>query len=307
MASLTKQPKANVALYKFVARNITPVVLLAGLLLLALYHFNVVLSTTQTQNDLVQGITAMSQNRLEVDFQRDAGVNRPEMIYDSLPLISYTDMDSTISVDGHVQNLWNSLHGYSYDARHNQIFATTSGNGWQVTQVVRLVNAHTMIVTYQFTARPVGTASPHRVALDIAHVHVDTTVVDTPTPRDTAVWYYPTVHGATFTAEELPLLLQNPRAPYDPNAPQRFAPLGQTMVQVSGPALASTPITIDDAASAVVGRQQEWWASQLTTHYALTNPTINQFILLGTETITFKPFSGNAGTPVALPLPSPGS
>lgn len=307
MAELIEQPKANVSLYKLVARGITPAVLLLGLLLLALYHFNIVLSTTQTQNDLLQGITAMSQDRLEVDFQRDAGINRPEMIYNALPLISYTEVNSTISIDGHVQNLWNNLHGYSFDARHNQIFATTSGSGWQVTQVVQLVNDHTMTVTYQFTARPVGTASPRRVTLDIAHVHVNTTVVDNTTPRDTAMWYYPAVQGATFTAEELPLVVQNPRTPYDPNAPQSFAPMGQTTVQVSGPALASTPITIDDAAGAVVGQQQEWWASQITTHYALTDPTVNQFISLGTETITFTPFSGNAGTPVALPLPASGS
>ncbi len=307
MAELINQPEANLSLYKLVARSITPVVLLGGLLLLALYHFNVVLSTTQTQNDLLQGITAMSQGRLEVDFQRDAGVNRPEMIYNALPLISYVDVDSTISIDGHVQNLWNNVHGYSFDARHHQIFATTSGNGWQVTQVAQVVNDHTMTVTYQFTARPVGTTSPRRVALDIAHVHVNTTVVDSATPRNTAVWYYPTVQGATFTAEELPLAVQNPRTPYDPNTPQRFAPMGQTMVQVSGPALANTPITIDDAAGAVVGQQQEWWASQITTHYALTDPPVNQFISLGTETITFTPLSGSVGTPVALPLPSSGS
>ena len=303
MAELINQPEANVSLYKLVARSITPVVLLAGLLLLALYHFNVVLSATQTQNDLLRGITAMSQNRLEVDFQRDAGANRPEMIYNSLPLISYADVDSTISIDGHVQNLWNTFHGYSFDARRHQIFATTSGNGWQVTQVVQLVNDHTMTVTYQFTARPVGTTSPRSVALDIAHVHVNTTVVDTTTQQYHAVWFYPAVQGATFTAEELPLLVQNPRTPYNPNTPQSFAPMGQTTVQVSGPALASTPITIDDAAGAVVGQQQEWWASQITTHYALPNPPVNQFIPLGTETITFTPSSGNAGTPVALPLP----
>src|SRR5579885_727744 len=124
MAELINQPEANLSLYKLVARSITPVVLLGGLLLLALYHFNVVLSTTQTQNDLLQGITAMSQGRLEVDFQRDAGVNRPEMIYNALPLISYVDVDSTISIDGHVQNLWNNVHGYSFDARHHKIFAT---------------------------------------------------------------------------------------------------------------------------------------------------------------------------------------
>ena len=290
-------------LYMLVARSITPVVLLAGLLLLALYHFNIVLDTTQTQNDLLQGITALSQGRLEVDFQRDAGVDRPAMMYGSLPLISYADWNSTISVDGQVQNLWNNLHGYSFDAGHKQLFATTSGSGWQVTQVVQVVNDHTITVTYQFTARPVGATSPHRVALDIAHLHVNNTLIDTSLPHNNVFWYYPAVHGATFTAEELPLLTQNPRTPYDPYEPQRFAPMGLTTLQVAGPALASSPITVDDAASAVVGQQQEWWASQITTHYMLTNPTVDQFITLGTETISFKLFNGNAGTPVALPLP----
>lgn len=307
MAEVIEQPKANVHLYKLVARSITPLVLLAGLLLLALYHFNVVLNTTQTQNDLLQGVTAMSQGRLEVDFQRDGGVDRPAMIYDSLPLISYADVDSTISVDGHVQNLWNNLHGYSFDASHHQIFATTSGTGWQVTQVVQLVNDHTITVTYQFTARPVGLTSPHRVALDIAHQHINTMITDSTVPHDTALWYYPTIQGATFTAEELPLLVQNPRTPYDPNAPQSFAPLGLTTVRVSGPTLASAPITVDDASGAVVGTQQESWASQITTHYVLTNPIVDRFVTLGTETISFKPFTGNAGTPVALPIPQPGS
>jgi hypothetical protein len=57
----------------------------------------------------------------------------------------------------------------------------------------------------------------------------------------------------------------------------------------------------------VVGNQQESWASQITTHYALTNPIVDQFVTLGTETITFKPFTGNAGTPAALPIPQPAS
>ena len=51
---------ANIRLNRFTTRAITPVVLLGGLLLLAVYHFRGVLAVTQTQNSAFQGLTTMS-------------------------------------------------------------------------------------------------------------------------------------------------------------------------------------------------------------------------------------------------------
>ena len=289
-----KTDKANVRLYKLVARTITPVVLLVGLLLLALYHFNAVLHLTQNDQNLFQGVMALSQGRLEMDFQRDGGIDRPAIVDNGLTLISYADWDSTISVDGHVENLWNNLHGYSVDQARNELFSTTSGNGWQVTQTIQVVNDHTVAITYQFTARYVNSAYPHHITLNIAHVHMANQPMN---------WFNPALKGNTFTAEELPLLVQNPRAAYSPNQPETFPPSGYTTLTIAGPAVPNNAISIDDLSSGLVGGQQESWASKLTTTYTLDNPTADQFVTLGTETISFKPVT-NAGTPITLPLPT---
>jgi hypothetical protein len=289
-----KKSKPNIQLYKLVAKSITPVVLLVGLLLLVLYHFNAVLNITQTNQDLFQGVTAFSVGGLEMNFQRDAGIDRPAVVLNGLTLMSYAEWNSTISVDGHVQGLWDTVHGYTVDAAHNQIFSTASGTGWQVTQTVTLVNDHSVTVTYQFTARHVGAASPHSIIINVAHLH---------SSSQPLFWFNPSIQNNTFTAEELPLLVQNPRVPYDPNTPQSFAPLGTTTLTVSGPAVPANAITINDAASALVGGKEESWASQLTTTYKLTNPAVDQFVTLGTETISFQPAPGNSPS-IILPLPS---
>ncbi len=288
-----KTDKANVRLYRFIVKNVTPIVLLVGLLALALYHFNAVLHLTQNDQNLFQGVLALSQGRLEMDFQRDGGIDRPAILDNGLTLISYADENSTISVDGHVENLWDNLHGYSVDQAHNELFSTTSGTGWQVTQTVHVVNDHTVAITYQFTARYVNSAYPHHITLNIAHVH---------TANQPINWFNPVLKGKTFTAEELPLLIQNPRTAYDPNAPQTFPPSGYTTLTIAGPAVPNNAISIDDLSSGLVGSQQESWASKLTTTYTLNNPMVDQFVTLGTETISFQPPT-HTGTPITLPLP----
>lgn len=276
--SLKTGHKLNVRLNRFVRKVITPVVLLAGLLMLVLLHFHGVLSVTTADNNLYRGITVYSAGQLEVSFQHNAGADRPAVLYGNISLLSYVDWNSTISVDGQVQSLWNNYHGYDQDDTKHQIFATTSGYGWQVIEVISLVNAHTVTVQYQFMAQHQGTAEPHHVVLNIVHVHRS--------------WYQPRVNGTTFTAQELPGYLS------DISSTTRPHPIGTLTVSVAGPHLAATPIAIDDAhgyaqpSGAVLSL-----ATSMTTSYTIDNPPVDRLTPLGTETITFAN-SEAAGTPL---------
>ncbi len=290
----TRQWKANAQLYKIVAKSITPVVLIAGLLLFAVYHFALVIDSSQAQQDLFQGITSLSLGKLEVDFRRDAGIDRPAILYDRFALMTYADWNSVISIDGQTQELWNNFHGYSLDAQHNEIFGTTSGRGWQLTEVVKLVDEHTVTVTYQITARHVGAAFPHRIALSIEHLH---------NSDQNALWYYPAVRNNTFSAEELSLAAQNPSVPYGTNKTVTVYPTGTTTLRLSGPAAQANGLVLKNATSGLVHGRQQSWASDMVTNYVLENPVVDELMTLGTETITFHPAGPNSGTPVILPIP----
>lgn len=296
---MIRKPRRDARLYRALARAITPAVLIAGLLLLAVYHFNGILKTTAAEDNLFHGVTAFSSGRLELDFQRDAGIDRPAILWNRLGVMTFSEWDSIIAVDGHTDELWNNFHGYSVDAAHNTMYATTSGYGWQVTEIARLVDDHTITVTFELTARNVGTAVPRHVELLVNHHHSNGQ------PGAMAgFWYYPQVNGASFTAEELPLSVQNPAVPYQPDSYQSFNPDATTSLSVAGPALAHTPIALNNAASAVLQGHSQSWASSFTTHYVLDNPPPDQLLMLGTETITVQPLASGSGTPVILPLPT---
>lgn len=297
--ALIRTRRRDVRLYRALARAITPAVLIAGLLLLAVYHFNGILKTTAVTDNLFHGVTAFSSGRLELDFQRDAGIDRPAILWDRLGVMSISEWDSIIAVDGHTDELWNNFHGYSVDAAHNAMYVTISGYGWQVTEIAKLVNDHTVTVTFELTARNVGTAVPRHIELVVNHHH------NNGQPGTmSGFWYYPQLNGASFTAEELPLGVQNPAMPYRPDTYQSFNPDATTSLSVAGPALAQTPIVLDDATSAVLQGHSQSWVSGFTTHYVVDDPPPDQLLMLGTETITVQPLASGAGTPVVLPLTS---
>ncbi|HLZ23500.1 MAG TPA: hypothetical protein VKQ30_15410 [Ktedonobacterales bacterium] len=275
--------RLNVQLYTFVKRFITPVVLLAGLLILAIFHFKGVLAVTTSQSNLYRGVTAYSSGSYAITFQNNAGTDRPAIIYNGVNLLSYVDWSSTISVDGEVQNLWDNFHGYSTDDTKHQIFATTSGYGWQVVEVVTLVDSHTVTVQYSFMAAHQGTAEPHHVVLSITHLH--------------RTWLDPTVQGTTFTAEVLPGHVSAiSSATSIPHA------VGTVTVTVNGPAVDTTSaISIDDLQSfAVSDSTEQFLASSMTTRYVVDNPQVDRLIPLGTETVTF---SSTVPTGTAFPAP----
>jgi hypothetical protein len=275
---------ANIRLNRFTTRAITPVVLLGGLLLLAVFHFNGVLKITQAQDNLFHGVTAMSDGPLQVTFQRDAGTARPQLQWNGYELITYADWSSTVAIDGVVAELWNNPHGYTYDEARHRLFATTSGDSWQLIEVITLVDSQHVTVAYSFVARHEALAAPHTVTLAIQHFHT--------------FWYRPQLAGTIFRAQVLPT------AGADANQPA--VPIGTLTLQAAGPALAPGGAQLGNVRS-VAGPdgQQQDFASQLTTTYQLTDPLVDKLTPLGTETLTFAPSEAGAGTPVAAPVDSP--
>jgi hypothetical protein len=275
----TRAP-ANVQLRRLVTKVITPVVLLAGVLLLAVWHFRGVLAITQAQDDLFRGVTSYDVGSLQTTFQHHAGTDRPNISYSGVNLLTYVDWSSVISIDGHAQNLWDNFHGYSADGAHRQVFATTSGQGWQVIAVITAVDARTITVHYDFVARNIQLAAPHDVTLTIMHVH--------------KAWYQPTIHGNTFTAQVLPRYAS-------PDVPSgSVSAIGTLRLAVSGPAVPTNALALTDLRStAGSDGSLRSLATALTSTYTLSNPKVDTLTPLGTETITFA----SNGAPGA-PLPS---
>ena len=138
----------------------------------------------------------IATGRSSSSFQHNEGTQRPDLIFDNVEVLNYVEWsNSTISVDGHVSNLWDNMHGYSQDDAHHQVFSTISGPGWQVIQIATLVDAHTVTVQYQFVARNQGLAVPQTITLSILHTH--------------GSLYQPALHGATLTAGVLPGAVSN--------------------------------------------------------------------------------------------------
>ena len=278
LKSLRTGHKLNVRLNRFVKQVITPVVLLAGLLVLVLVHFHGVLNITTANNNLYKGITAYSAGPLEMSFQHNAGTDRPAILYDNVSLLSFVDWNSTITVDGQVQNLWDNFHGYDQDDTKHQVFATTSGYGWQLVEIISLVNAHTVSVQYEFLAQHQGNAEPHHVVLSIVHLH--------------KTWYQPKANGNSFTAQELPGSVSSISGTSQPHA------LGTLTLTVAGPHVATSPISVDDERGfAQPNGTVLSLATSMTTTYTIDNPQVDRLTPLGTETITFAN-SQAAGTPL---------
>lgn len=275
--------RLNVGLRRLVTKFATPVVLLVGLLLLAAVHFRGVLAITTAQTDLYRGVSAYSSGPFQLSFQQNAGTQRPAVVFENAEILNYAEWSSTISVDGHVTNLWDNAHGYSADSSHRQVFSTISGPGWQVVEVAQLVDAHTITVQFEFVARNQGTAAPHNVTLSILHVHRSL--------------YQPTLHGDRLTADVLP----SPVTSLDGGA--ALASVGSLTFAVSGSAATGNDITLNNVVSAAgPNGASRAVTDSFTTTYSLSNPTVDKLTTLATETITFNG-QAQPGQPAGVPVP----
>jgi hypothetical protein len=286
VAERSNRIRPNVRLYTFVSKVITPAVLLAGLLVLAVFHFSGVLANTQSIDNIYHGEQAYSKGPMAYTFQELAGTDRPDINYNGISLLTYVDWSSTMSIDGHVSNLWDNFHGYDYDRTNpndTEFFSTTTGTGWQLIEVTRLTSDHSMTVSYSFVARTETLAEPHHVSLTIEHVHQS--------------MYQPTVHNNIFTAGVLSHEMDSVTSGDTPT------PLGTITVSVQGPAVPATSIVLDTARG---NKDANGTGAVLTdsfqTNYVIQDPDVNRMTPLGTETINFTP-TVSVGTPVSAPLP----
>jgi hypothetical protein len=281
------RPRSNIRLYTFVSKVITPAVLLLGLLVLAVFHFNGVLANTESIDNIYHGQQAYSNGPMSYTFQLLAGTDRPSIDYNGIDLMSYVDWSSTISIDGHVSNLWDNFHGYDYDRKNpnnTEFFSTTTGTGWQLSEVVKLTSNHSVTVSYSLVARTETLAEPHHVILTIEHVHQS--------------FYQPTITGNVFTAGVLPHEMGSVTSGNTPT------PLGMLSVSVSGPAVPAGSIVLDTLrANQNATGVTPVLTDTFSTTYVIQNPDVDRLTPLGTETINFTP-NASAGTPVSAPLPA---
>lgn len=281
----TRGSRLNVRLYTFVSKVITPAVLLLGLIFLAVTHFSGVLANTQSVDNLYHGEQSYSMGPMSYTFQMLAGTDRPNVSYAGTSLLSLVDWSSTISIDGHVSTLWDNYHGYDYDRQNTndtEFFSTTSGNGWQVVEVVKLTSTHSVTVAYSFVSKPEGLAEPHHVVLTIEHFHQS--------------MYQPTITGDVYTAGVLTHEMTSVTSGDTPTS------LGTIQVSVEGPAVPATGAIYLDT---VRGNQTATGTyavltDTFATTYVIDEPDVDRLVPLGTETIDFTP-----GTPPGTPVSSP--
>ncbi|MBE3557939.1 MAG: hypothetical protein IMW89_01770 [Ktedonobacteraceae bacterium] len=267
----------------FISRVITPAVLVTGVLILILYNFNGVLKTTQTTNDHFHGLVSFSAGPFAYRFKETAGIERPSLRYSGQELLSYAEWSSTISVDGDVQEIWNNNHGYSYDEARQQTFSTVTGEGYQLIEIVTLVDDHTVTVTFNFVASPVRIPAPAHYVIDIAHIHNS--------------WSGYQISGDTFTAQ-----VTNGDPVVGTSLP---ASIGLLSLKVTGDAVRNPLLKVSNAQAVTTPKGTVSVANAFITEYRLDNPTPSQMLTLGTETITFRPASKTAGQPESgiVPLP----
>ncbi len=282
--SRAPKPRVSQLARRYIQRSFVPLILLAGLIVLVTVHFTSEMRTAQAQLNAARDLVTCAKGKLQTTFRRADGTGRPAIAYGGVPVLSYADWSSSITVNGVAQELWNNYHGYSVADGGCTVYSTTTGAGWQVIEIAQQVDDHTVQVSYSFTALSAqGSPPPQNVELDIVHAN--------------PVWYQPTVSSDTLTAQILP---------QGAKADQPAQPVGALSFSVSGPHLASQAAIALGAYHATAGPgTSQAWASSATTHYLLTSPTLDKLTLLGTEVITFSPVDQAGGTPVSAPVAPP--
>lgn len=256
----------------FISKVITPVVLVAGLLVLILFNFQAVLKATVSDHDHFHGEVSFSQGAFAYCFLQTSGIDRPVVRYDNLDLLTYAEWSSTFAIDGNVQQLWDANHGYSYDEARRQVFSTIDANGGQLNEVVSLVDDHTIKVVFNLVPQPPAGANPPplRYVLDIAHVHHS--------------WYGYQATNDTFRA----------------SVKNGGLKIGTILFQVEGNEASHLLVEVDGAQSTVATSRTMNETDGFISEYVLENPTPYRIIPLGTETITFQPTAYGAGTPLPM-------
>lgn len=281
-----RHSRLNVRLYTFVSKVITPAVLLLGLIFLAITHFSGVLTNTTSIDNLYKGQQSYSIGPMSYTFQENAGTDRPNVYFNGTALLSYVDWSSTMSIDGHDTTLWDNFHGYDYDRQNTndtEFFSTTSGYGWQLVEVVKLISNRSLTVQYSFVSKPETVAEPHHVVLTIEHFHPSL--------------YQPTITGDVFRAG---VLTHEMTSVTSGNTP---TPFGTIQVSVSGPAVPATGAIYLDTARANQNATGAYpvLTDTFATTYVIDSPDVDRLVPLGTETIDFTP-GVPSGTPVSAPI-----
>jgi hypothetical protein len=272
----------------FISKVLTPVVLVGGVLLLIYFNFSSVLKASQATSNKFNGYVAYSQNDFSYRFQESAGIDRPVLRNAEQELVSYAEWSSTVSVDGNVQELWNNDHGYDVNDAKRQVYSTISGPGWQLIEIVSLVDNHTVTVTFNFDARPSALPAPTHYVFDIAHVS-----------KSSYEWYNYQLGKGTFSA----LVIAGNGTPVA-SKPDVF---GQLSFVATGDAV-PTPTIYTQKDTAISGANGTLnLAHNFYTEYTVTNPSPFRMITLGTETLTFKPGSTGSGAPLPGTVPVAGT
>lgn len=268
-------------LREFISKVITPVVLVTGVLFLVYFNFSSVLRTQQVNYDQFNGQVSFNQGNFAYHFQETSGIDRPVLRYNGVNMLTYADWSSMVSIDGDVQELYNSNEGYDIDQSKKQIYNTATGDGWQLIKTVTLVNDQTVTVTYQFVARPGGLPGPTSYQFTIAHV--------SPSPNE---WYNVHTNNNTFSAS----VLQANGLP----APTSSIPVGYGTLSfsVEGSAFSTPVITLHNEKTYVRGTSTITLAQRFSTEYTVIKPPPFEIITLGTETLTFKPAPSSPGAPL---------
>ncbi len=266
-----------------ISKVITPAVLVAGVLVLILFNFRSELQATVTASDRFHGLVAFSEGAFSYSFKETAGIDRPLLRYNDENLLTYAEWSSTLTVDGNVEQLWDNDHGYSYDEARHQTFSTIDGAGWQLIEVVTLVDDHTVTVTYNLVPQP-GDTAPDQYVLDIMHIQ--------------NFWYQYQATEDTFKA-----LVTN-GGPITDNV--KPATIGAISFMVIGNAVPHPLLKVISARSTIGEKSAINLANAFTTEYVVNNPTPHRMIILGTEIITFQPGESDIGAPLPGSVPLPG-
>ena len=268
----------------FISKVITPVVLLAGLLILVIFNFDSTLREQQASENNYRSLVTYSQGAFSLAYDQTSGLNRPEVNYGSQQLLSFAEWDSTMSIDGQVTNLWANSQGYDIDNAHNTIYSTVTGpDGVQLNQVTTLVNDHTVTVTFNFSLRPQSATPPTHYVIDISHVNTMN------------YWYDPLIKRGTFSA----YVLQQLAGLSANDATNIAASLGKITVTTGGGDIAGPNVTNGSISNTTTSAGGLSSTRSFETEYTINNPTPARMINLGTETITFQPIATKVGT--ALP------
>jgi hypothetical protein len=278
----TVRPSLTPSLRTFISKVITPVVLLAGLLVLVVYNFNGVLKAAQTEDDHYHGLVAYNQGPMGIQFKQDSGIDRPLIRYNTHQLLSYAEWSSTISVDGTVNSLWDTDQNYQIDEAHNRIYSTASNSeGWDLSQITTLKDDHTVTVSFTLATRPTVLPVPTKYVIDIVHVFNH--------------WNNPVVKDNTFTGDVTVTSANNPS--------DLGAYLGKLTLTATSDGAELPTFKLQDVTSSAGPNGMTSMASAFVTEYTVLNPKPDIMMALGTETITFDPGAHPAGAPVGGPNP----